>query len=252
MHQATDEPRLDDTWVQYYGGEKQGGIKRLSSIDDEDSIDDISLRSSLPFSQTAATPVSDNLPETEKTAISSSAPRIHKFNEATPPNRPTRRLSRVEDFRRSELRPADDALPSSVSDDAQAQAPTLISQGDDSKGVTVSNLTAETSHAPAESDESTPSFEIWSQRWAPWLKRGGSIKVCEAFFLLTHAQGSAECFTSNSEIMRLTELSRAQCIRNIHYLIEIGFLDELDEINNKDAKGTYYRFNLIPNSLGAP
>jgi hypothetical protein len=49
--------------------------------------------------------------------------------------------------------------------------------------------------------------------------------------------------------MKLAELSRAQCIRNIHYLIEIGFLDELNEVNNRVAKGTYYRFNLVPTSL---
>ena len=113
------------------------------------------------------------------------------------------------------------------------------------------------SHRPSVSDSpnsssvesDAPSFEEWSKRWSPWLKRGGSIKVCSAFFDLTHARGSAECFTSNSAIMELTKLSRAQCIRNIHYLIEMGFLDELSEVNSREAKGTYYCFNLVPRSL---
>lgn len=95
----------------------------------------------------------------------------------------------------------------------------------------------------------TLSFEDWLKRWSPWLKRGGTLKVCKAFFELTHGRGSTKCFTSNSAIMSRTKLSRAQCIRNIHYLIEMGFLEELGESNNKEAKGTYYRFNLIPRSL---
>jgi hypothetical protein len=84
------------------------------------------------------------------------------------------------------------------------------------------------------------------------LKRGGSVKVCRAFFDLTHWRGISDCFTSNSAIMEATGLSRAQCIRNIHHLIEMGFLEELGESNNREAKGTYYRFHLIPRFLNSP
>jgi hypothetical protein len=78
------------------------------------------------------------------------------------------------------------------------------------------------------------------------------VKVCQAFFDLTHGRGSSDCFTSNSAIMEVTRLSRAQCIRNIHHLIEMGFLEELGESNNKEAKGTYYRFHLVPRFLNVP
>jgi hypothetical protein len=89
-------------------------------------------------------------------------------------------------------------------------------------------------------------FENWVKRWAPMLKRGASLRVCQVFFQLTHGSGREDCFTSNTAVMKLSGLSRAQCIRNIHHLLEIGFLDEIGESNNKDAKGTHYRFNLIP------
>jgi hypothetical protein len=90
------------------------------------------------------------------------------------------------------------------------------------------------------------SFAGWVKRWAPMFKRGASRRVCEVFFDLTHGRGREDCFTSNAEVMKLSGLSRAQCIRNIHHLLEIGFLDEIGESNNKEAKGTHYRFNLIP------
>ncbi len=34
LYEASAEPRLDETWVQYYGGE-QGGLKRLLPVEDE-------------------------------------------------------------------------------------------------------------------------------------------------------------------------------------------------------------------------
>ena len=35
LYEAPAEPRLDETWVQYYGGEKDGGLKRLLAEDEE-------------------------------------------------------------------------------------------------------------------------------------------------------------------------------------------------------------------------
>jgi hypothetical protein len=92
-------------------------------------------------------------------------------------------------------------------------------------------------------------FETWVKRWAPMLKRGASLRVCEVFFNLTYGSGREDCFTSNTMVMKLSGLSRSQCIRNIHHLQEIGFIEEIGEANNKEAKGTHYRFNLIPRSI---
>ena len=223
LYEAAAEPRLDETWVQYYGGEKDGGLKRLLPEDEEAAAG--STRESDADGCHPASPGANHIePEEEAHRAGSAAPPDIQAAEslsAAPPERPSRPIvSSLEDFRRHE--PAKEAI-------AQAPAPP--------------------SPAPQAEATAVPSFEEWSRRWSPWLKRGGSIKVCEAFFDLTHARGSAECFTSNSAIMELTRLSRAQCIRNIHYLIEMGFLDELSEVNNREAKGTYYRFNLVPRSL---
>ena len=252
LYEAAAEPRLDETWVQYYGGEKDGGLKRLLPEDEEAAAG--STRESDADGCHPASPGANHIePEEEAHRAGSAAPPDIQAAEslsAAPPERPSRPIvSSLEDFRRHE--PAKEAI-------AQAPAPPgtpeaapepvrrrRTTAGEEKRAAAA----APPSPAPQAEATAVPSFEEWSRRWSPWLKRGGSIKVCEAFFDLTHARGSAECFTSNSAIMELTRLSRAQCIRNIHYLIEMGFLDELSEVNNREAKGTYYRFNLVPRSL---
>lgn len=253
LHEATAEPRLDDTWVQYYGGQKQGGIKRLSSLDDETSVDEISEAQRVVPSRTALPTDSGHLsgPQnlTTPSLVQQTLAPSRELQDASKESRPERKLSPVKDTRRVAKPDSGATLQSRAVEEVENRHAPLIQQVDDSKGINAADLSTETTRPITESETSAPSFESWSRRWSPWLKRGGSIKVCEAFFRLTHAQGLTECFTSNSEIMRLTELSRAQCIRNIHYLIEMGFLDELNEVNNREAKGTYYRFNLVPKQL---
>lgn len=249
LYEASDEPRLDETWVQYYGGEKHGGLKRLLPEDEEaaagqtqeSDADGVHLDS----------PGADHIKQEEEAPQADAAAplEVQEVEALSPP--PAERLSRpvvssLEDFRKHE--PAKGAVAQAPAPpDTPEAAPEQVRRRRTTAGE--EKRAAAIPPSPAPQAEAIPSFEEWSRRWSLWLKRGGSIKVCEAFFNLTHAQGSAECFTSNSAIMELTGLSRAQCIRNIHYLIEIGFLDELSEVNNREAKGTYYRFNLVPRSL---
>jgi hypothetical protein len=252
MHQAPDEPNLDEAWVKYYGGEKQGGLKRLTSLDDDSTAE--SNNSGIVAPPDAGThPVTEDVPKAQRhTSLPpTQGPEIHSVeHQQAPPEKPLpRTITPIKEFRRQEQsRPAEPVLAPGLVRSEAGQA-TSKPQIGNSKGLDAPNQPVAPLPTTAEADSTAPSFESWSKRWTPWLKRGGSIKVCEAFYLLTHAKGQAECFTSNSEIMKRTNLSRAQCIRNIHYLIEMGFLDELSEINNKEAKGTYYRFNLVPKSL---
>lgn len=247
MYEASAEPRLDETWVQYYGGEKEGGLKRLLS-DDEEAAAGQPLESEAEGAvptEGHASPLeahpSDAATQPEAQAQEPLSP--------APPERPSRPVvSSLEDFRRHE--PARGAVVQSPHPPEELEAAPEPARHERAAGAETRDDIAQappSSSPQVESD--APSFGEWLKRWSPWLKRGGSIKVCQAFFELTHARGTAECFTSNSAIMELTGLSRAQCIRNIHYLIEMGFLDELSEVNNREAKGTYYRFNLVPPSL---
>lgn len=253
MHQAPDEPRLDEAWVKYYGGEKLGGIKRLTSIDDDSPESDEPQSADLP--ETALTSAAGDLFEDQ----SQTSPALIEQPDLTPvkiqevpsENRAQSAVAPIRDYRRPEKSRAANVASGPHAIQTEAKQSPSIQQRDDSKEVGLPEPLTDVSRSPADEDLPTPSFEVWARRWAPWLRRGGSIKVCEAFFQLTHAQGKAECFTSNSEIMKRSGLSRAQCIRNIHYLIEMGFLDELSEVNNKEAKGTYYRFNLVPKSLAS-
>lgn len=241
MHQAPDEPRLDDAWVQYYGGEKLGGIKKLTSIDD-DSSDDGDVRDPAGTSERALISEAGRTFEAQNPPSTSSVPHLETPpitpQEDHPENRTHSTIAPIKDFRRKEKSRTAPSPPNSHVKEVEDGQSTVIRQTDDSKTVTLTELHTGDSRPSAVTDVAAPSFKSWSKRWSPWLKRGGSIKVCEAFFLMTHAQGKTDCFTSNSEIMKRTKLSRAQCIRNIHYLIEMGFLDELGEINNKEAKGT--------------
>lgn len=251
LYEASAEPRLDETWVQYYGGEKHGGLKRLLPEDEETAVrqpPDAAADSVLP----AAPGANHKEPDEAPRAAPPARPEVLEAEALgiDPPDRPSRTVvSSLEDFRKHEPAEATAAQAAVMPDRTAAVKPL----GRGGRATAGAEQRVEITPAPAspssrmESD--APSFEEWSKRWSPWLKRGGSIKVCAAFFDLTHARGSAECFTSNSAIMELTKLSRAQCIRNIHYLIEIGFLDELSEVNSREAKGTYYRFNLIPRFL---
>lgn len=251
MYEASAEPRLDETWVQYYGGEKDGGLKRLLPVDEEAAAGqpkELDAEGDGP-----SAPGTDHVnlgeaPQAETAARQPEDQASEPLNPVTPewPSRPV--VSSLEEFRRHE--PTKGAAgqshplpekPETVPEPARRERAAEAEKRD------VATPTPPSPSARLESD--ALSFGEWSKRWSPWLKRGGSIKVCQAFFELTHACGSAECFTSNSAIMENTGLSRAQCIRNIHYLIEIGFLDELSEVNSREAKGTYYRFNLVPRSL---
>lgn len=250
LYEASAEPRLDETWVQYYGGEKDGGLKRLLPEDEEAAAgqtQESDAEGGHPASPGAGHIKPEEAPRTDATG----PPEVQapESLSPTPPERPSRPVvSSLEDFRRHE--PAKGAAAQAPTPpDTPEAAPELVKRRRAIAGEE-KRVAAPASSSPApQADATAPSFEEWSRRWSPWLKRGGSIKVCEAFFELTHVRGSAECFTSNSAIMELTRLSRAQCIRNIHYLIEMGFLDELSEVNNREAKGTYYRFNLVPRPL---
>ncbi|MCA1568110.1 MAG: helix-turn-helix domain-containing protein [Acidobacteria bacterium] len=250
MYEASEEPRLDETWVNFYGGEKQG-IKRLSDLDEEThtKITGDSTPNPRPPSVADITPPqpsglqSISKPKTPEPVTLVSPAEAHPAE-----RRPRPLLSSVAPAKEEQKPDAGEKQ----GDNIQRAATLVVRPTVESNDNIELDPGPATDHLPVAVDDKLPSFKEWSRRWTPWLKRGGSIKVCEAFFRLTHALGSAECFTSNSEIMKLTGLSRAQCIRNIHYLIEIGFLDELNEVNNREAKGTYYRFNLIPTSLATP
>lgn len=248
LYEAPAEPRLDETWVQYYGGERQGGLKRLLTVDEEAEA----AQPEGDAGEVSAADTADEMPGGKRQEeLPPATPEVHEEQplSAAEPERPPRPVvSSLEEFRRHE--PAKAA--------AAPRARSVRRAAEEQTGVVTNSAGAEEQPAPSPEPSSLAapaaesgslSFEEWSKRWSPWLKRGGSIKVCAAFFELTHARGSAECFTSNSAIMGITKLSRAQCIRNIHYLIEMGFLDELSEVNSREAKGTYYRFNLVPRSL---
>lgn len=242
LYDTSEKPRLDDAWVKYYGGETKGGIKRLSPLDDEHGAQEIGTAGPAAPPDTGPAEASHHRNE----------PALQSSNVSTQPNEergPSRPPSDDQQGRfASTLRDFPREGPASV----QINDPRDLARG---KETDRAAMNVHTGVKEARRDRSsllsatTPSFETWLKRWSPWLKRGGSVKVCHAFFQLTHGRGSEECFTSNSTIMEMTKLSRAQCIRNIHYLIELGFLEELGEINNKDAKGTYYRFHLVPLSL---
>jgi len=252
LYEASAEPRLDETWVQYYGGEKHGGLKRLLSVEEEGTqgqSEDTPASSGPTAAQDSDQGGLDEAPRIKppQTSEVQAAEAVDPIPSDRPP-RPV--VSSLEDFRKHE--PAKASVP---------HAPPTPDKPAVKESPAKSAVTAEAETSDAISfgapfpslqvESDARSFEEWSNRWSPWLKRGGSIKVCAAFFELTHARGLAECFTSNSAIMEITKLSRAQCIRNIHYLIEMGFLDELSEVNSREAKGTYYRFNLVPRSLGS-
>lgn len=252
IYDAAEEPRPDDAWVKFYGGEARGGVKRLSPLDDEASAEQASPGGAVveqnppPALVTKATAP----PETTERPPRSARPpqRVEDKPLDGSPAEEGRPASRapapVREFPREAALPHAGAPPA-----APAKSPV---------GGSARVPRVEESRAGGERTSLPPvagageTFETWLRRWSPWLKRGGSVKVCRAFFDLTHGHGSPDCFTSNSAIMEITGLSRAQCIRNIHYLIEMGFLEELGGSNNREAKGTYYRFHLVPRSLVSP
>ena len=249
LYESSAEPRLDETWVQYYGGEKHGGLKRLLTVEEEGGPgqpDDALASSGSPAAHQRE--LDEAAPTDPSQTSEIQATESVDTTQLDRPPRPV--VSSLEDFRKHEPakvaavhapptpdKPPVKETPAKGLITAEAESSDDISPGPPSPS------------PGAESD--APSFEEWSDRWSPWLKRGGSIKVCAAFYELTHAQGSAECFTSNSAIMEITKLSRSQCIRNIHYLIEMGFLEELHEVNSREGKGTYYRFNVVPKSIAS-
>ena len=248
LHDASDKPpRLDDAWVKFYGGNTEGGAKRLSSIDDDEPV---AVKINPPVVEQRPQAHAAESPGSVEWMRDTPAPVHHPDQnenkgvvEARGDMPAGRVLTPVRDFRRETAdQPAPITRPSLVGKEKVARTSNETSGG---------KVADDPASAPLPPTDAPQSFETWLQRWSPWLKKGGAIKVCRAFFDLTHARGSDECFTSNSVVMQLTELSRAQCIRNIHYLIEMGFLEELGEVNNRDAKGTYYRFNLTPRALAS-
>ena len=250
IYDAAEEPRPDDAWVKFYGGETRGGVKQLSPLDDEADADQRSV--GVPVGRQETPPAPDVQaavsPGPAEGPLAPSRPQQDVVNKALggpPPAEAQQRHapSPIREFPR-EVTPLQPSAPQIA---VSGHSPV----GDHSPAARVEESREEIAEAFLPPTATEP-FETWLKRWSPWLKRGGSVKVCRAFFDLTHGHGSSDCFTSNSAIMEVTQLSRAQCIRNIHHLIEMGFLEELGESNNKEAKGTYYRFHLVPRFLNAP
>jgi hypothetical protein len=253
IYDAAEEPRPDDAWVKFYGGETRGGVKRLSSLDDEaDTGQTDEGGAGAPNGRRETPPAPDvqaaASPRRAERLQAPSRPQQDVVNK-TPSASPTVEVplglapSPVREFPRE---------VTSLQPDTPQNAVTANSPvADYPTAARAEELRVEVGDASLLPTVAEP-FETWLKRWSPWLKRGGSVKVCRAFFDLTHGRGSSDCFTSNSAIMEVTRLSRAQCIRNIHHLIEMGFLEELGASNNKEAKGTYYRFHLVPRFLNAP
>jgi hypothetical protein len=246
LYDTSEEPQIDDAWVKYYGGESTGGIKRLSALDEETLVEtsvaaEMSQISHTPLVEDSMDGV-ESLPQPEEASTRQQTSQTTQFNRFPREKRLGESVSPVRDFqRKSDVQPLNRFASTPAGGKEADQEPRGSrnrfpeSSGDAASLPSVSGFTA--------------SFETWLKRWSPWLKRGGSVKVCKAFYDLTHALGSDQCFTSNTAIMEITQLSRAQCIRNIHSLIDMGFLEELGESNNREAKGTLYRFNLVPRSL---
>ena len=245
IYDAAEEPRPDDAWVKFYGGETRGGVKRLSPLDDEADADQAGAGGPGMAQHPQPTP-----------ADQQAAPPLEPV---VAPRERARSLQKVEGKSLNDPEPGGDTGGGTpVRNFPREAAPSQAAAVKRPAGVRPAAPRVEESRTGGERDSlplstaATEPFENWLRRWSPWLKRGGSVKVCQAFFDLTHGRGSPDCFTSNSAIMGITNLSRAQCIRNIHYLIEMGFLEELGESNTREAKGTYYRFHLIPRSLVPP
>ncbi len=114
MHQAPDDPRLDDAWVQYYGGEKLGGIKKLTSIDD-DSPDDGDVRDPAGSSERALISEAGRTSEAQSPPSISSVPHLEtppiKPQEDPPENRTHSTIAPIKDFRRQENLETDPSPP---------------------------------------------------------------------------------------------------------------------------------------------
>ncbi|GEM_PF-1953225 len=88
-------------------------------------------------------------------------------------------------------------------------------------------------------------FEDFRKRWSPLL-RAGQMKVCEALYLLTYAEGKEDCFTSMPKLATIAGLKERQCYNIVAQLEALRFIERPEVYNTPMKKGTVFRFYLNP------
>lgn len=93
-------------------------------------------------------------------------------------------------------------------------------------------------------EKSNSAYKEFARKWQRYLYPG-QLAVMRTLFYLTADSPEMECFTQYSEIAFETKMSRRNAIYVVNSLVERGFIQRLEVIN--DVKGKGIRLRIYPN-----
>lgn len=98
---------------------------------------------------------------------------------------------------------------------------------------------------PEASDVSVSTFEEFARRWKRYLYPG-QLSVMRVLFQKTVEAGLSECLTRYSELAEETKMTRRNCINVMNSLVDHGFVERLEVLNDATGKGIRLKVYVEP------
>lgn len=263
IYDGSTSPRPDDAWLQFYGGPQEGTLKRLTSLDDEDSISvsTLTLVSAKPTSPVFLANDSDSL-----STVTSSSEDTNSSNFLSQPDlSDSPSNSQLTNTIPFSLQPHPSSQPllsepnsldfhfssnTPNSTSAKNLGSTVISKPNSTISTSVSNKpSVDTSVFIPSTSNLIVSFSDFVNQWGHLLKFGkqdGKLRICEVIFNNTHFIGLDSFLSSYEQLGKLTHLSKKACQLIIAQLELSGFVERVAIYNTATRKGTLFRLHLFP------
>lgn len=76
--------------------------------------------------------------------------------------------------------------------------------------------------------------------------KDGEIEALKALYLMSHAEGSPECYVKMQKLAEMSNLTYRYCQKVVRSLEHLGWITKLKEYDASDQLGVLYRVNLKP------
>jgi DNA-binding MarR family transcriptional regulator len=132
--------------------------------------------------------------------------------------------------------------------ESKRKIPTVASlpRGQNKSGSIDSAITSKPEINRSIESSSTHSFTIdFARKWGGYLYTG-QLSIMRVLYSRTIAVGNNECITSYADLAAATNMTRRNCIRVVQSLVQKGFIEQLQTMNDSTHKGMRLSLHLEP------